>query len=70
MKERILIKTNIVFPLLSHPDNSRKVFIFFSQRKKYYSIFLLSKYLYFFRPYQIVSYFILLGNSNFVKIDC
>ena len=34
MKERILIKTNIVFPLLSHPDNSRKVFIFFSQRKK------------------------------------
>ena len=48
MKERILIKTNIVFPLLSHPDNSRKVFIFFSQRKKIlFNIFAIKIFIFF-----------------------
>ena len=62
IRETTLMKTIILFSLLSRPGNSRQV-LSFSRKKNCYSNFLISKYLYFLahiKLFHIFDHFILL----------
>ena len=66
------MKIIIVFPLLSRPDHSRKVFIYFAEKKIkiikdlwYQNIYIFSAHI---KWFHIFEHFVLLENRIFTKI--